>query len=523
MKIVGMMLVNLDTAAIGLPSRAAADLAGQPVLRRAVARSLSAKSLETVALLCPPAQQQRLGNVLGLFASDPRILIAPLPLTRAEIFGKLDPDKIRLARRWSLSGWRGGISGACWFDELLAPAAMTTLASQLAADAVALLCPEAAIADAALIDATIEQYLKHHERFRMAISQAPPGLGTICLAAPMLADLAATGQTLGRLLAYDPSNPRPYYVAGDATYKLPIDVIACPHRFQADTARGLALLEDLIRQLGDAPAADQSTRAATALFDAHPEPWPCELDVELTTQRAVADTLRPTLSLSQPSCDGCHGWNAVRPFWTAGQPCPREQDMPATKQPSQAWHPIHQLAADKTSGPLPPAGGPLLSLPLGGGSKGEGQPEASALQHDGVTPEPGASPLPDPPPKGRENAARTRATAATIDRLCDSIRASQVDDLVITLGGFGDALLHPDALEIAAKLKSAGALAVAVRTSLISLVGHPPSGVTAAPSPEPPASDLSFRDLTSLLDSPIDVLIVELDAATPEGYRRLKG
>ncbi|MDD4891115.1 MAG: SPASM domain-containing protein, partial [Phycisphaerae bacterium] len=50
-----------------------------------------------------------------------------------------------------------------------------------------------------------------------------------------------------------------------------------------------------------------------------------------------------------------------------------------------------------------------------------------------------------------------------------------------------------------------------------------PSGVTPAPSPEPPASDLSFRDLTSLLDSPIDVLIVELDAATPEGYRRLKG
>ncbi|MCG3178634.1 MAG: hypothetical protein BIFFINMI_00962 [Phycisphaerae bacterium] len=221
----------------------------------------------------------------------------------ADLFGAMDAGRTRLARLWAASGWRGGVGGACWFDELLAPTAMASVAAAFKADAVALLSPFAALLDAELVDATVALFDRCRARFRLAFSQAPPGLGICCVGPEVLSNIAATGRTLGRILAYDPAAPLPDFVALELVHKLPIDVVACPHRLLADTARSGALAERLIADLGDAPTAEQSARAATALFDAAPEPWPREIEIELTTQRAVADSLRPTAPARGPLDD----------------------------------------------------------------------------------------------------------------------------------------------------------------------------------------------------------------------------
>jgi hypothetical protein len=396
MKTIGLMLADLRTSATGLPARTAADLAGQPVLRRSVGRALAARSLARVAILAPADQHDRIRQLLGELAGNPRLLLAELSADRRASFGWFDPGRVRLARRWSLAGWRGGIGGACWFDELLAPVAMNDLARREGADAVALLSPDAPLLDAALVDATVAQCDFVRELYRLAISQAPPGLGTVCLRVEMLAELANTGQSVGRALAYDPATPQPDLATKDGCVKLPIETIACPHRFLADTARGFALLEQVIARCGDAPTVEQSAAAANANFEDQPERWPAEIDFELTTHRPIADSLRP----------GC---------------------------------------------PLVPTRGPVDDR--------------------------------------------------TVARACESLRAMAADDVVVTLGGFGDPLMHPNVLAIAEQLKSAGVLAVAVRTSGVGM---------------------DNECVGRLLDSAVDVVCVELDAATREGYRLLK-
>ena len=404
MKTLGLMMTDLRTSATGLPARTSAELAGQSVLRRSVARALAARSLANVAILAPADQHDRIRQLLGELASAPRLLLAELPADRRAAFGSFDPARVRLARRWSLAGWRGGISGACWFDEMLAPVAMSDLARREQADAVVLLSPDAVLLDAALVDATVAQGELVRELYRLAISQAPPGLGAACLGADLLAELANAGQSVGRVLAYDPAARQNDVATKEACVKLPIEAIACPHRFLADTARSFALLEQLIARCGDSPTVAQSASAANAIFEGQPERWPAEIDFELTTDRPVADSLRPS------------------------------------RAPVSAVEP-----------PLVPIRGPV-----------------------------------DDP---------------TVERVCESLRSMAADDIVVTLAGFGDPLLHPNVLAIAERLKTAGALAVAVRTSGVGLT-----------------DDCIAR----LIDSAVDLVCVELDAATRESYRALK-
>jgi hypothetical protein len=101
--------------------------------------------------------------------------------------------------------------------------------------------------------------------------------------------------------------------------KIPIEAMACPHRFVADTARGRRLIERLLIELGEGAGFESLTahaNAAGGMSNAEcrmpiegqipnakypvaqtgtSEPWPRELEVELTTERPLADSLRPCL------------------------------------------------------------------------------------------------------------------------------------------------------------------------------------------------------------------------------------
>ncbi len=76
------------------------------------------------------------------------------------------------------------------------------------------------------------------------------------------------------------------------------------------------------------------------------------------------------------------------------------------------------------------------------------------------------------------------------------------DDTRLTLGGFGDPLLHPEWPELLRIATAAGVFGLAVRTTAVTL--------------DEAASAV-------LMDAGVDVLHVLLDAATPETYRRLHG
>lgn len=74
-------------------------------------------------------------------------------------------------------------------------------------------------------------------------------------------------------------------------------------------------------------------------------------------------------------------------------------------------------------------------------------------------------------------------------------------DVALTLGGLGDPLLHEGFFDIIAAAHEAGVFGVAVETDLL----------------------VDENTLDKLLDSPVDVVSVRINADTPETYRKLMG
>ncbi len=76
------------------------------------------------------------------------------------------------------------------------------------------------------------------------------------------------------------------------------------------------------------------------------------------------------------------------------------------------------------------------------------------------------------------------------------------DDVRVMLGGFGEPTLHPHFADICRQLRDAGALAIGIRSNGLAI----PGAVE-----------------TALFETPVDVIEITLDAATPETYQRMHG
>jgi radical SAM protein with 4Fe4S-binding SPASM domain len=89
---------------------------------------------------------------------------------------------------------------------------------------------------------------------------------------------------------------------------------------------------------------------------------------------------------------------------------------------------------------------------------------------------------------------------ALFDRLMEEFAGNET--ATITLGGFGDPLMHPDFVRCLNRCREAGIFGLAVKT---------------------PAIHLNSEVIASLLANKVDVLHVILDAVTPEDYEALHG
>jgi hypothetical protein len=103
-------------------------------------------------------------------------------------------------------------------------------------------------------------------------------------------------------------------------------------------------------------------------------------------------------------------------------------------------------------------------------------------------------------PCGEEVGSRGPIALDTIRHLAEAIQ--DYDDIRIVLGGFGEPCAHPQFPDVCRILRDSNAAAIAVRTSALL---------------DDPAIE------TALFDTPVDVIEVTLDAATPETYRRVHG
>ncbi len=286
MKLIATLAADLERSPLGTRSRLADELGGKPILRRTVERVLRITGVDAVFVLAPAAQLDRVSRLLaGLEAR-----VEPLP-DRAPAYAAL----VRAGRVWGLDGWRGGIGGACVFDEDIHVAASAALADREQADAVVSIPAAAAVVDPAMIDALIHHHREQAPESQLSFVQAPPGLAAVVLGRSLLTELAPVGQPPGLVLAYRPDQPASDLTGKEPCFRAGGAVMEARGRLICDTRRSWDRVASLLDAGGEAWNAARICQWLDRQRETHVASFPEEIEIELTTDDPSGDgaLLRP--------------------------------------------------------------------------------------------------------------------------------------------------------------------------------------------------------------------------------------
>jgi hypothetical protein len=200
---------------------------------------------------------------------------------------------VRVARKWSLDGWRGGIGGVTAMDEYTHPRLLAGLARQESADAVLSVPAAAPLIDPDLADAMIEHFSTVAEEMRMTFTPAPPGLVGTLFQTGLLQELADRNLPPGWTMSYKSDAPSIDLTAQKCCFQAPEALRHAAGRMIADTRMSL---ERIRRCWAEHPDPDSETVGRWLLTQETeyvPE-LPREVELELTTEDQLAETiLRP--------------------------------------------------------------------------------------------------------------------------------------------------------------------------------------------------------------------------------------
>lgn len=281
MNVIATIQVDLDTTALGTKSRLAETLAGTTILRRTVEHVSAAKNINRTYVLCPAAQRERCVALLDGTGAAVHSFDAPPPTWQS---------LVRIARKWSLDAWRGGIGGSTSFDEYTDPRLIAGLLEKVEADAVVNIPAAAPLFDPAVADRMIEHHRDNSDASFLTFTQAPPGLTGVVLRTSLVREIATSGIPVGWVLSYKPDSPQKDLYLQDCCYEVPSELRYATGRLIVDTERALRTVSDI---LTDHPDPDASTvgrwlieRERSAV-----EPFPREVEIELTTDDPYPSTL----------------------------------------------------------------------------------------------------------------------------------------------------------------------------------------------------------------------------------------
>lgn len=285
MKTIAVIDADLDITALGTRSRLAEPIAGEAVLRRTVRRVKASSRISGVHVIVPTTQRPAVTDLLnGLDAVVETCDDPPPPWN----------GMVRAARKWSLSGWRGGPLGTCWFDECMNPPVLAALAAREAADAVTVIPAGACLFDPQVLDESLVHFEKLIDPQPFGFSQAPPGLATVVVRTTFLHDLTRANHWLGRLFTYRPDNPVTDVITKECCLRLPDLLVTTAARLIADNARSAALIARCIERAGENADAERLCTDIRANERTNADSMPQEIEIELTTRdQLAASPMRP--------------------------------------------------------------------------------------------------------------------------------------------------------------------------------------------------------------------------------------
>lgn len=276
--------------ALGLPSNWQEDLAGRPLICRTVAAVVASAAFDEVVLACHRDELDSLKVLLADGGCDGTTLFAH---SLAEPAAR---ETRRAKRKFSLTGWRGGVDSSYLFGELAHPELLLAVADEYDAAAVAQFDAEAPFVDPAIVAGTLE-CLRSSGEFGAAFSATPPGLGAQLYSRQRLQQLSHEGRTLDEMIAYDPANLISEPMISPFCHTVDIAISSTRQRFAAHSPRLKELIFRLWEQLGEEGSRDAQRvvsqyKKMTAAGELE-NPFPREIEWELSPAFTVQDSLRP--------------------------------------------------------------------------------------------------------------------------------------------------------------------------------------------------------------------------------------
>ncbi|MEM9882453.1 MAG: SPASM domain-containing protein [Planctomycetota bacterium] len=308
MSAVVLVVADMDVGRLGHRRSLRAPLSGRPVLEHTLRRAARIDGIDHVVVVHAPGQTP-------LDGIDTSGLARPVgAFAHPDAAGDEHTPRLRVARTWALTGWRGGLAGATAWDELLPATPLHAAAEAVGAQAVVLVGGDWCLFDPGYAGDLLRLHREAPEAMRLTFTQAPPGLGAVVTSTDVLGDLASKQATIGGALAYQPHRPAIDPIGRECNWPIPASVRDMARRFVFDlpsasaaSVGGVPLVEGVAERLGeavfdaDAVAVADAARAWEAsrprrVFDTLPE----QVTIELTPRRLATGPVVPQHHVELP-------------------------------------------------------------------------------------------------------------------------------------------------------------------------------------------------------------------------------
>jgi hypothetical protein len=176
----------------------------------------------------------------------------------------IDADRYRartrsvgLARSASSDTWRGSIASIGCYDEGFDPVALAQVMESHGIDAAAIVGPDWALVDPALVDEIVSLHRREPEKCRIPFSQAVPGIGCVVLAREIAMTLAKASAhasvyaSIGAMLSYVPRGPQSDPIASPLCVGIDPRVRDASVRVIADSNARRRAFAEVYESLGD--------------------------------------------------------------------------------------------------------------------------------------------------------------------------------------------------------------------------------------------------------------------------------
>ncbi len=308
MSSIALIPTDTQTSRLGLRAQMDDRIGDATVLEHTVRRAASIKRVEKIVLVHPPGQ-----DPMSLL--DPGKLKVTKPVVTHTAPGGLnDRNTPRwvTARQWAQPHWRGGLGGACSYDELLPPGPLADAMRAHEAESAIVVRGDWCLFDPVYADKQLDMLHQNVKAMKMIFTQAPPGLSGIAVSQAILDQLCEGSVGFGDVLAYNPVQPHIDPVGRDVNCPIPPQVRDTVERLIYDTPRSIAMIQAIAERLGDKTAsasAEHVTQTCQAIREDEPSMryrWlPGLVTLELTPRREVAGPITPHhhVTFNRPDID----------------------------------------------------------------------------------------------------------------------------------------------------------------------------------------------------------------------------